>query len=452
MNRIVNAFKNMTLNARGADKELNALIAKNEIWRAIGLMTSNEREVDNAIREYNPQTHPVMMRPNKYRDDDEPYITEKLPRTRARYINEIELFFLLGKPIEWTLKKGDEEAYELFVDFLSDMHFDSKIRQIKRLAGSEIEAALVFNLTNDNGKMRSNEFVVSRSRGYKLRTMFDQYGDLVALAYGYRLKENGKNVLHYDILTKDFTHYCSLGERGWLVETYKNITGKINAIYFTQKKAWDGAVPRIEREELLDSKVADTNNYFADPMAAATADVIDSLADPDKPGRLIQLGGEKSKFEYINPPQNSNTREAEKTNLESSILFDTFTPDFSYNNMKGLGTLSGAAMHNALILGYIKRDILKETYGEMLQRFVNVVKAILKIRRPDLERKIEEMRITFKFAEPFMEDKRQEWQIIAQIYSAGIISLETAVKMLALTNAPEEEMARIVQSGKQGEK
>lgn len=443
ISKILNAFKNVVLNAEGADRDLNSLIAKREIWKAIDLMENNDVEVDKAIREYNPQTHDVMKRPNKYRDGDEPYITEKLPRTRARYINEIELFFLLGKPIVWSLKKGDEEAYELFTEFLADMRFDSRIRQLKRLAGSELESAIVFNLTNSNGMVNAKPFVISRSRGYRLRPMFDQYGDLVALAYGYKRREGGKNVTHYDILTKDFTHYCSFRDGEWEVDTYPNITGKINAIFFRQAKAWDGAVPRIHREEMLDSKIADTNNYFADPMAAATADVIDNLATPDKPGRLIQLTGANSKFEYINPPQNSATRDSETITLKQSILFDTFTPDFSYENMKGLGTLSGAAMHNALILGYIKRDILKETYEDLVGRLRNIILAILKVQHPEMAAKIDTLRIGFEFAEPFDSDKRDLWSAIANLYAAGVISLETAVEMLSLTNAPNDEVLKI---------
>lgn len=443
INRILNAFRNMALNAEGADSDLNKLISNKEIGKAVGLMVNNDEEVDKAIREYNPQTHQVMKRPNKYRDDDEPYITEKLPRTRARYINEIELFFLLGKPIEWKQRGGDNEGYELFMSFLEDIHFNSKIREAKRLAGSELESALVFNLTNAGGKVGYKFFIVSRSKGYRLRYMFDQYGDLIALAYGYKLKENGRNVSHWDILTKDYTHYCAQREGSWEVDTYPNITGKINAILFVQKKSWDGAVPRIEREEMLDSKLGDTNNYFADPMAAATADVIDSLAEPDKPGRLIQLGGANSKFEYINPPLSSDTRDAEMKSLERSILFDTFTPDFSYDNMKGLGTLSGAAMHNALILGYIKRDILKENYEEMVRRFVNVVIAVLKVMHPDMVAKLNTLNIGFSFAEPFDDDKRGMWASIAQLYGAGVISLDTAVRMLSLTEAPSEEVERI---------
>lgn len=438
----------MTLNAVGAERDLYKLIADKDIFKAINMMENNDKEVDKAIAEYNPQTHEVMNRRNKYRKGEDPYITEKLPRTRQRYINEVELFFLLGKPVIWKKEEGEDDAYSLYVNYLKKIRFDSLLRKAKRLAGSETESALVFNLSrkkNAEGKVIIDvkPFVVARSLGYRLRPMFDQYGDLIALAYGYFLRQSGRNVLHYDILTAEYTFYCKKGKSGWEVETYENPTGKINAVYFKQPKAWDGVVPRIAREEMLDSKIGDTNNYFADPMASATADVIDNLADPDKPGRLIQLTGANSKFEYIDPPQNSDTRKDEMRSLHNSILFDSFTPDLSYESIKGLGSLSGAAMHNALIQGYIKRDGRKEIYGEMIDRVRSVIFEILKLQNPTMLGKLEKLIVSFEFSEPFDEDKTAQWKAIAELYGAGLVSLDTAVKMLALTPNPEEEADRI---------
>lgn len=194
---------------------------------------------------------------------------------------------------------------------------------------------------------------------------------------------------------------------------------------------------------MLDSTTGDTNNYFSDPIATATADVIDSMVDPAKPGKLIQLAGEKSRFEYVNPPQASQTRDAEKKDLHDSILFDTMTPDFDVEKMRGLGSLSGVAIKNAMTLGYIKRDNRLETYSELLERLINVIKGILKFMHPELADKIDALVIEGEFSEPFADDKQTKWNAICDLYQAGLISLETAVEMLAITDAPQEEIDRI---------
>lgn len=442
---ILNYFRNLALNASGAERSLYQLIQDGDIIKAIGLMQNRDDEVDAAIMEYNPQTHDVMHRPNKRRKNADDYETEKLPRTRQRYINEVELFFLLGKPIIWKKEDGEDEAFMLFTDFLKQQRFDSSMRKIKRLAGAETEAAKLYHIyRGDSDNTRHIKSVVlARSTGYQLRPLFDQYGDMTAFAYGYKLKENGKQVQHWDIQTKDSLFFCSRSAVGWNIESYPNPTGKINIVYYSQKKAWDGAERRINREEMLDSKVGDTNNYFADPIAAATADVIDALADPDRPGKLIQLTGANSRFDYVNPPQNSESRKAEKMELQESILFDTFTPDFSFDKLRGMGTLSGAAIKNAMILGFIKRDNLIETYGELIDREKNIIIEILKYMHPEKTAILDALKISFEFQEPFSADKRDNWSSIRELYLAGLVSLEHAVETLSLTDAPEEEIARL---------
>lgn len=228
------------------------------------------------------------------------------------------------------------------------------------------------------------------------------------------------------------------------IETYQNPTGKINIIFYQQEKAWMGVQHRAEREEMLDSKTGDINNYFSDPMAAATADVIENLKDPDGIGTLIQYCGKDSRFEYIDPPLSSETREAEKKDLKNSILEDSLTPDLSFEGMKGLGTLSGEAIRRALIIGYIKRLKNLEIYDIAVDREVQVIIAILKFLHPDKVKLLDELVISFEFQEPFEEDKQTKWTSIGAAYSNGIISLKTAVRLLGITDKPDEEVEQIL--------
>lgn len=445
LQQVMTYFRNLSLNSMGVERDLYQLIQDGDIGTAIDMMQNRDEEVDEAIKEYNPKTHEVMSRPNKFRKNDDPYITEKLPRCRQRYINEVELFFLLGNPIKWKKEDGSDDAYKLFTDFIKDTRFNSTMRQAKRLAGAETESAKIYHIFRNErtGKSDVKCMVMARSNGYRLRPLFDQYRNMTAFAYGYKLKESGKTVQHWDIQTPDMLFFCKRKNIGWEVESYQNPTGKINLMYYQQPKAWDGSEQRIKREEFLDSKTGDTNNYFSDPIAVASADVIDMMTDPNKPGKLIQCQGKESRFEYVNPPQSSETREAEKRDLNDSILFDTFTPDFSFKEIKGMGTLSGDAIKNAMILGYIKRDNRKETYEEAVDREKNIIIAILKYLHPDKAKELDELVVSFDFAEPFIEDKHKTWAAIGKLYNDGIISLELAVQLLALTDAPGEEIEKI---------
>lgn len=444
LQEIATFFKNLTLGSNGARKSIYELMEEKKVDKVLNMLTNRDAEVDEALQEYNPALHEVMRRRNKELDDGDVYITEKLPRTRERYINEVELFFLLGENIKWKKVEGDDDAYGLFTEYLKETFFNSKIRQCKRLAGAETMSALVthFYRKNDN-TIGTDVFVAARSTGYRLRYLFDQYKRLMCLAYGYTLKEDGKNVRYWEILTEDVVFVCRKSNMGWQVDPIPNPSGKINAILFLQPKSWAGAEQRLKRDEMLDSKIGDTNNYFADPIAAATADVIASMPRADKPGRMIQMPSEKSQFKYIAPPLDSETRRDEKENLNATILFDTFTPDFSFEKMKGLGSLSGVAIRNAMILGYIKRANRLEVYEEMITRYMHLTLKVLTLIYPEKKSLIDQLKIEFEFADPFPENANANWQGIINLYNGGVCSLETAVTMLALTKAPQEEIEKI---------
>lgn len=444
---ILTFFRNVTLNAIGAKRDIYQLLDDNDVSTAIMRMDGHDMEVDNAIKEYNPQTHDVMYREDKWVKGERPYMTEKLPRSRQRYINEVELFFLLGNPIEWKKEDGDDDAFTIFRDYLDEIHFDSKIRQVKRYAGAETESAFCFHFyRTDGGAVGVVPFVAARTKGYRLRTLFDQYGNMQCGAIGYSVRQDARTIQCWDIFTDEVNYHCERRQLGWAVERYPNPTGKINMIYFRQPKSWDGAEFRIRREEELDSRAGDTNNYFADPIAAATADVINSMPKRDKPGKLIQLTGANSKFEYITPPQNSEARDAEKRDLRESILFDTLTPDLSPDVMRNISTLTSVGIKRALVLGYIKRANRQEIYGELIERFKNLTISVLSVLHPDMKSKLEGLKISFEFSEPFNDDKTDLWGKIGTAYQQGVMSLDEAVALMALTNAPKSEVERIRQA------
>jgi len=443
---VANSFRNLVLGTMGASRDLQTLIFDKDISTAKGLFQNRDEEVEQAIKEYNPETHDVMSRPNKSRKNREDYIVQKLPRSWQMYINEIALFFLLGKPIRWkNTGENSDKAFAAFNDFLTDTRFDVTMRKAKRLAGAETESAKIYHMYKDkDNNPKVKVLVIARSLGYTLRPLFDQYENLLAFGYGYYLKESGNTVEHFDILTESYIYRCRKNKIGWEVTPIANPIGKIPAIYYNQEKEWRGAEARISRDEFVDSKTGDINEYFADPMVRATADVISNLADPQAVGKVVQLVGPDSIFEYVDPPTAPEMKESEKKVLKESILADTFTPDFSQEKMTGLGTLSGEAIRRAMTLAYVKRDNRKEVYDIAVDREKNIILAIMKnLTHRELADEIDRLKIKHEFAEPFDEDMNTRMEKISTAYTSGVISLETAVNMLSLTDDPTKEIERI---------
>lgn len=444
-------FRNKVLNVLGIERDFLTLLSDGDIEKAIQMMSDNNDDVDLCIKEYYPEKHKVTKRPNKIRKNQPAYITEKLTRKRQQFINEVALFFLLNNPIRWRCEarnENDNEMFRIFKEFIRDSRFNTTIRQAKRLAGAETESAKIYNIfKNKKDEITCKVVVAARSTGYQLRTLIDQYGQMQAFAVGYRTNQKGRMVQHWDIQTEDFIFNTQKGLVGWDINVLPNPTGRINIIYYHQKKEWDGVQPLCDREEDVLSRLADNNNYFSDPIAAATADVIMNLTDPDSSGKLIQLNGEESRFEYITPPQIASGWQTEKEDLKSAILNDSFTPDFSYEGIKGYGTLSGAALRNALVIGYIKRSNNMEIYDEAVSREISVIKGYLALIHPQYD--WESLPIEHEFAEPFNDEKQTVWQAVAQAKNNGLMSQKTAIEIAGVVSDIDEELKRIADQQKQ---
>lgn len=442
---IISYFKNITLRAAGVDRDLLTLIKDKDISKAKELFEDRSDEVKKAISEYNPESHAIMKRPNKPRKNRNDYVTEKLPRSWQEHINEVELFFLLNNPIKWTCDAKEDAAFGAFSDFLDEHRFNTTMRECKRLAGAETHSAKLYHIFQEDGQPKVRVQVLSKSRGFDLYPLFNQYGQLLAFGVGYYLKVDGKTVEHFDIHTNDVIYRCKKTSVSWDINAVPNPTGKINVVYYRQQKAWRSAQIRIERDEMQDSKSADTNNYFADPVVAATTDVIKSLADPETIGKLIHLQGKDSDFRYIEPPTSNELKESEKKTNRQAILDDTFTPPFDFNSLSGLGMLSGETIRRIMIPGYIKRNRNIEIYDELIDREKNIITAIIsKVLDPSIS--FENVAIKHEFQDPFGESKSVT--DIVSAYSAGLLSLESAVKLLGMVDDSNTEVERILEEQK----
>ena len=99
---------------------------------------------------------------------------------------------------------------------------------------------------------------------------------------------------------------------------------------------------------------------------------------------------------------------------------------------------------------YMKRDNRKEIYEIAVDREKNLILAIMKtVTHIELQSKLDALDIDFEFSEPFQEDIDKKWAAIGKLYNDGIISLETAVKMLSITDKPEDEIRKILEEKQQ---
>lgn len=451
-------FLNRLRASNGYQQSFEEKVQAGDIDGALSLMETHNLRVAKAIQEYDMDKHQVMQRQDKPVFDAKGHFKGWVKRWKLalgyhQYINEIALVFMYGRPVKWTQESDNtDKAFEAYTKFIKDTHFNSKVREAKRLAGSETQSALLFHCyRGKDGKAKCLIKVLAKSLGDDLYFIRDQYDRLLYFARGYYLTEAvGGNTYHVDIYMDDVIYHCKRGGNRWVVEQEKNFIGKKPVILFEQEVEWHGAQPLMDRQEMQKSKTADVNDYFADPALVATADVVQGMPDKDSEVKLYILSNGKGKLEYLTPDTASELKKQEMEDNERHIMRDTFTPNIDVDSMLKLTNVSAKALRQLMVLATIKADHRKEKHEEYMTRTSSLILAIMQnVTNIELAGEISQLEVGHEFQEPFMEDVAEVINNLTKARDAGGLSEETLVEMNPLIHNTTKEKARIKQEQEQ---
>lgn len=448
-------FRNAVNTILGRKQEFDELLAAKDIGRIREQMQTRGEQALQCINEYRVETHPVMKREDKLITDKKGNFVRlekvwKLPVPYQTYINEIALVFLYGRPVKWTqLSEGTDEAFARFQELIKRTRFDSKIRQCKRLAGIETESAMLFRVFKDeDGKPDVQIRVLAKSKGDEIFTRWDQYENLISVAWGYNVREaDNKIVAHFDIFTPEFIYRCTRKSIGWDVEREVNLIGKIPIILFQQEKEWDGVEHLINREEMIASRTADTNDYFADPIAVMAADLIKNLPEKKEAAKTLYTNDKDSvdkAMKYVTWDNAPQSKKDELEWLQNHILTNTFTPHITLDTLKSLSQLSAKALRTVMMLADIKAAKRKETHDELLDRTGSLYTAIIgNVTDVHLKSQCDNLKVGHEYQEPFGDDIADTLKNIIDAMDGGILSTESGVEQNPLVKDSARELERL---------
>ncbi len=457
-------FKNYMNALTGTNQEFEELLAAKDISGAKDKMVTHQDRAIDALREYNTFTHEIMKREDKIVTDKKGNFLRKepvwkLPIPYPVYINEIALVFLYGRPVKWLqVSEGTDDAFAKYLEVIKRTRFNSKIRQCKRIAGAETESAMLFRVYKDEeGKPDVQIRVLAKSKGDEIYTRFDQYENLVSFAWGYYTKETGdKIVYNFDIYTKDVIYRCRKQSIGWEVNEESNFIGKIPVLLFQQEKEWHGVEHLIYREEAIASRTADTNDYFADPIAIMSAEIIKNMPEKKEAAKLLVTNdkdGVDKAARYLTWDNAPQSKKDEIEWLQDQILSKTFTPKIGLDTLKSLSALSGKALRTVMLLADIKAARRKETHDELLDRAASLITAIIgNVLDVSLHSQCENLRVAHEFQEPFGEDVADSIENIVKSIDGGIMSAETGVELNPLIKDSHRENERLAKEREEASK
>lgn len=487
--RAVGVLRNNINAAVGYQQSFEELIKNKDIPRAIAMMEDRSKVAAENLRFYHTESHKIMARPRKAIYDKEGnYLRDKDVNRIAipyqMFINEIALVFMYGQPVKWSnatpnpfsaerrdlldslddLVPGTpeydtaqarideidsyqsmlDEKFAKFTSTLEEAHFDSCIREAKRVAGCEGCSAMVFHTYQEDEEAKLRIKVLSKENNDDIYTMFNEYGKLAAAAWGYNTLDSRRRVVHhYKIYLPHVTYECNQATGGaWEVEEVQNPSGKIPLIIFIQDVEWYQTDTMIERVELAQSRTGDSNDNFADPALVATQDILNTLPKQEEDSKLYVLknGGE---MHYLERTNNNEARQDEVDKLDSLILKMSFTPNISIEELKGLSNASGETLRQIFMLAYIKADKRKETHDGYLTRTSNLVLSLLDNVLDIPGGGYSDLVVGHEFQDPFGADLQQVLNDLLRQFNAGGLSLETLVSKSYLVKNPEKEMELI---------
>lgn len=294
---------------------------------------------------------------------------------------------------------------------------------------------------------------------------FDQYGDMDAFSRGYYINEaNGaeasKQVEYLDCYTRDFIYrFKNSGQ--WMrvpfittdpetgeeteVDMAPNYAGRIPIVYYRQPKSeWEKVQSLIERYEDRVSNLADTNDYFGHPMLTVDGEVV-GMPDKGERGKILQLGN-GVKAAYLAWDQAPESVKLELDTLKNSIYSLTQTPDISFEQIKGLGNISGVALKLLFLDAHLKAQSKISIFSTALQRRYNIIKGFIGAMDADVKNESSNLEVA-PIITPYLPSN--ETELIQMLVSAtggkAVMSQKTAVKLagqVADTNAELEQIQK----------
>lgn len=371
--------------------------------------------------------------------------------------------FMFGGNMTVTATDQNDGFQEFKRVWERKLKMQSVLKTFARKVLSESKAALLFfpyTTKGLDGKIKTELKVKILSVPQNENTLsefyphFDDNDDMDGFIHKYQVRSVGmiRNGCTLWTADKIITATDELG--GWTKREVPNLWGKLPVVYgdiFYPEI--DEVAPILDAREMRLSRLVDTNNYNGDPILK-TFDVQD-LPNKDTVGKEISFSSkidpETNKLyhgdaEYLtwDGSQPSVDKELEETKNE--LFSGSSTPDLSFDNLKGIGNLSGVSRRFMLMDAIIKASDNMEVFGPVVQRCVSVVTAgICNITNIKYRSQLVNNQIDVEFGSILPEDLSETLQNLS-IANGGkpVNSQRTVTAQSPFTNNLEEEM-RLIQ-------
>lgn len=340
---------------------------------------------------------------------------------------------------------------------------DSKLQELIRTKKSETECAIMFYIDdlkpqnligrllglNKNKEIKSRVLKQDKSRYY---SYFDEFGDMKAFTWEFsETKLDGKTINHTWVFDK--TNIYKIENNG-TPEVAKHGFSVIPIVYDEQDyPEWYEVQSMIDRLETAMSKLGGSNDRTAHPILKLYGEAVGSL-DKNDEGKVIKFPMKESidnpgKFnhgdaDYLTNPNAPESSKLELDKLEQFIYTISSTPNLSFDNLKGLGNVSGTALRFMFLDAILKAKMNEGSNRTFIQRCLNVmISGTITTTNIAMKSQAKDLMFAIQFNSILPNDLKETVDILSTAVQAGLASRKTGVDILDLTDDNAAELEEI---------
>lgn len=280
--------------------------------------------------------------------------------------------------------------------------------------------------------------------GVRIYPLFNEADDLIALSMEYQRLVLNERVQFFETYTKDRHVRWVYKANSPSVDIDEKIAlGKIPAIYTYRREPIFFGLSHLRQEiEYTLSRNSDVVAYNSAPILKVSG-AVGGAEQKGESRRIVRVenGGDVS---YVSWAQSNEAVRYHVDTLLSMFFKLSQMPDISFEKMSSLGQIGYDARKTLFTDAHLKIGEETGALGEFLDREVNVVKAFLKLMKPEWADRLDNLEVE-NVTTPYVQD--DEAQTINRLQSANggkpLMSQLESIRMFGKTNDPAATLEQI---------
>lgn len=419
---------------------------------------------DTLEKQYDKMKHPVYTDPN-YRNKVDKKTGREIKLTRVALglqklaVKRIgELCFGIPPQRVYKPKTDDEKKAALIIE---DIFHKNKIDDYVNTERSKyLYASCEFitlwytqpQETDYSGfttpfKLRCKSY--SPMNGTKLYPLFDEYDDLIALSIEYSRKKGENTTNYFETYTSERHLRWASTTNSWELELDEQIQiGKIPGVYqHRDEPIWEDESDNVYEAEWQLSRQGNYLRKNLEPIWVVFSNDKVQFGGEDNSGttsrKVLQYSAD-SKAGYQTWEQAIDNMKYFIETVRQNFFAQLQLPEMSSDAMKSM-PMSAESRKMIFIDAEMKVNDEKGTWGDTLNREMNVVKAFAKKMYPKLAKAIESLRVDIEIVPYRIQDENEKIEtLMTGTGGKAIISRKTAIRKLKLVDDADKEEEDII--------